>query len=167
MHRDHDHHHGHDHHDHAHPDNDLGGHHYGPGHNQAQPRQRVTQWQTPHLDGMSSVEQGVRASDIDLVEAAFIDGFRTANDPTSFLRLAHVPFEARTAGGAKLALLRVETEEIADVGAVMPHLGGETFRYDPLPAVLVARRRQLRFIYFDGKDLRPLNLAEVGALSKL
>ena len=46
-------------------------------------------------------------------------------------------------------------------------LGGETFRYDPLPAALVARRRRLRFIYFDGKDLRPLNLAAVTALSEL
>src|SRR5664280_2196297 len=164
MHRRHSHHHDHDDHDHTHHDHHDYPHH-GPGHNHAHPQ--PAQWQTPHLDEPPSVEKEPGAPDIDLVEAAFIDGFRTANDPTSFLRLAHVPFEARTAEGAKLALLRVETEEVADVGAVMPHLGGETFRYDPLPAALVARRRRLRFIYFDGKDLRPLNLAAVTALSEL
>jgi hypothetical protein len=152
-------------HDHRN-DGDLDGARPGPGHNHAQPPRKAAQWQTPHL-----VEPPQRpdadAPDLDLVEAAFIEGFNKASDPTSFLRLARVPFEARAADGAKLALLRVETDEIADMGTVMPHLGGETFRYDPLPAALVARRRQLHFIYFDGKDLRRLNLAEVATLGEL
>ena len=32
--------------------------------------------------------------DLDLVEMAFVEGFATATDPTSFLRLARIPFEA-------------------------------------------------------------------------
>ena len=43
----------------------------------------------------------------------------------------------------------------------------ETFRYDPLPTALVSRRRPLRSIYFDGAKLRPLSLANLGALSEL
>ena len=35
--------------------------------------------------------------DIDQVEATFVEGFAATTDPTSFLRLANVPFEA-TAG---------------------------------------------------------------------
>ena len=58
-------------------------------------------------------------------------------------------------------LLRVETEVVTDVGSVTPHLGGGSFRYDPLPAKLVSRRRRLRFVYFDGKSLRRLSYAEV------
>ena len=54
---------------------------------------------------------------------------------------------------------------MTDVGAVMPHLGGESFRFDPLPASMVSRRRRLRFVYFDGKGLRPLDLAEVRGLA--
>jgi len=42
--------------------------------------------------------------------------------------------------------------------------GGGTFRYDPLPAVMVLRRRRLRFVYFDGARLRPLSLTEITAL---
>jgi hypothetical protein len=70
-----------------------------------------------------------------------------------------------TPDGAELALLRIEIDSIADVGAITPHLGGDTFRYDPLPATMVSRRRRLRFIYFDGTRLRPVSLAEITALA--
>jgi NitT/TauT family transport system substrate-binding protein len=87
------------------------------------------------------------------------DGFLSAGDPTSFLRLAGIPFEATAPDGARLSLLRVETEVVADVGSVTPHLGGGSFRYDPLPASLVSRRRRLRFVYFDGAGPRALDFA--------
>jgi hypothetical protein len=60
-------------------------------------------------------------------------------------------------------LLRVEIEAATDVGGIMPHLGGASFRYDPLPAKITSRRRRLRFVYFDGHGLRPLTLGEVRA----
>jgi hypothetical protein len=61
--------------------------------------------------------------------------------------------------------LRVEVDSIADVGAITPHLGGDTFRYDPLPARMVSRRGRLRFVYFDGTCLRPLGLTDVMAFA--
>jgi len=156
----------HDEHDHAHHDHhhhiDAAAEH-GPGHNRRAPLRRAAQWQVAHRDE-PQVDQPAGEPDVDLVEAAFIEAFATASDLTSLLRLAQVPFEVRAADDAKLCLLRVETEAIADIGSVMPHLGGATFRYDPLPAALVARRSRLRFVYFDGKDMRVLTLAEVRAL---
>jgi len=161
MHRGHDHHHHHD----------LGGAgaiHFGPGHNHAPAPQRVVQWQRPHLDDAQA--HGADAHDhvepdLDLVETAFVEAFASASDPTSFLRLAQVPFEGIAADGARLALLRVEVDAVTDVGSVMPHLGGSTFRYDPLPASMVTRRRRLRFIYGDGRTTRALMFAEVRALT--
>ena len=83
MHDDH-HHHEHGHHDH------------GPGHNHP-PRQAV-QWQTPHRPaGAMALSPEQPEPDFDLVEAAFAEGFATASDPTSFLRLAGVPFEGTDA----------------------------------------------------------------------
>ena len=58
-------------------------------------------------------------------------------------------------------LLRVEIDAVADVGAVTPHLGGGSFRYDPLPQALVSHRRRLRFVYFDGAGPRHLTFADV------
>ena len=136
------------------------------GHNREDPDRGVVQWQRPHLPGDAHDQQPDHAEpDLDLVETAFEEGFSQASDPTSFLRLAQIPFQAIAPDKSRLALLRVEVDAVTDVGAVMPHLGGESFRFDPLPASMVSRRRRLRFVYFDGKGLRPLDLAEVRGLA--
>ena len=153
---DHDHHgeHGHRHdHDHHHD-------HGGPGHNRA-PERPAAQWQTPHSPGEQCATPA--EPDLDKVEAAFIDGFIDAPDPVSFLRLGRIPFEMIAADGVKLNLLRVEIDALADVGSLTPHLGGGSFRYDPLPASLVSHRRRLRFVYFDGEKLRPLTFTDARA----
>jgi len=163
MHREHDHHHDHGAGGHSH------GHSHGPAHshNGLSPKP-AAQWQTPHLPEPPEAEDDhVHAEpDLDLVEMAFVESFATASDPTSFLRLARVPFDAATTDGTRLTLLRVETDDVTDVGAVMPHLGGGSFRYDPLPAAMVSRRRRLRFVYFDGKGSLPLSLAQVRMLAE-
>jgi hypothetical protein len=161
----HDHGHSHDHgdHAHAHAHSHAEAHaqhhdHGGPGHNRA-PERPVAQWQTPHSpDGPT---QGIAEPDLDKVEAAFIDGFIDASDPVSFLRLSRIPFELTASDGARLNLLRVEIDALADVGSLTPHLGGGSFRYDPLPPRMVSHRRRLRFVYFDGDKLRPLTFTEI------
>jgi hypothetical protein len=143
--------HGHD-HDHDHPP-------HGPGHNHHSHRAAV-QWQTSHQPDGAKEHAAAPEPDLDKVEAAFVDGFFQAPDPTSFLRLARIPFEI-AAGGANLKLLRVEIDALTDVGSLTPHLGGGTFRYDPLPSNFISRRRRLRFVYFDGASLRALSYAEL------
>ena len=153
-----DHHHGHDdHHDHAHP-------HHGPGHNLPHPSRAAAQWQTPHQPAGATAPAPVEP-DLDKVEQAFVDGFLAATDPTSFLRLARVPFEM-AAGDASLRLLRVEIDALTDVGSLTPLLGGGAFRYDPLPSKFVSQRRKLRFVYFDGTNLRALSYAELRDLER-
>ncbi|MBP0616202.1 hypothetical protein J6595_11465 [Jiella sp. KSK16Y-1] len=102
--------------------------------------------------------------DLDLVEKAFVEGFQSAPDPTSFLRLAGIPFEAKLADGTELKLLRVAQERRVDIGSLAPHLGGETFRYDPLPAQMVSKRDHLVFVYFDGKGTRQYAFEDARAL---
>ena len=139
----------------------------GIGHNRPSEPRRPIQWQTPHRhDAPAGGEEQRRAeTDLDLVEAAFVEGFLAASDATSFLRLARVPFEGTAADGVKLALLRVEVDSVADVGSITPHLGGASFRYDPLPARMVSRRKRLRLVYFDGQGPRLLDLAEALSLA--
>lgn len=152
---------GHHHHHHHHDGTGNG----GAGHNHAQPPRKPVQWQTPHLPHGHEAEAAPPIeADVDLVEAAFVEGFMSATDPPSFLRLVHVPFEAVAADGARLVLLRVEVDAVADLGTVTPQLGGGAFRYDPLPAKLVSRRKRLHFAYFDGVAVRMLTLGEVRGL---
>ncbi len=155
-----EHHHDHDHgHDHGHGH----GHGHAPGHNH--PGRPVAQWQTPHAPEGSAAPETAPEPDFDLVEAAFADAFPKAPDATSFLRLAGIPFVGRRGDGARLFLLRVETEEAVDVGSVTPSLGGRSVRYAPLPEKLVSRRRHLRFLYTDGRAVVPLTLGEARGLA--
>ncbi len=159
---DHHHHgHGHDHHHqrHVHP---HPGSAAGSGHNR--PRAPV-QWQVPHRPEGEQIESTPAERDLDLVEKSFIEGFVRALDPTSFLRLASIPFVGVDASGRRLHLLRVETQSLTDVGAVAPLLGGEGVRYDPLPAKLVAQRQRLSFVYHDGRNTTRLDFAEARKLA--
>ncbi|MEN3793806.1 hypothetical protein [Fulvimarina sp. MAC3] len=156
MHREHD----HVHHDHFHPYDMPRG---GAGHNQMD----AAQWQTPHLPhGTASGHDHPHQheTDLDLVEKAFVEGFQAATDPTSFLRLAGIPFKARLTDGTELKLLRVSQERRVDMGSLTPHLGGQTFRYDPLPGAMVSKRDSLAFVYFDGASARELSFEEARAL---
>ena len=134
-----------------------------PGHNRGEGG-GVAQWQTPHLKEHAHAAAASQEPDVDLIEVAFIRGLAAAPDPTSFLRVAQIPFDARASDGTRLVLLRVETESIADVGSLTPHLGGISFRYDPLPGRMVTRRERLRFVYFDGQESQLLTLALVRGL---
>jgi hypothetical protein len=113
----------------------------------------------------AEAEHDHREPDLDLVEMAFVEGFARTSDPASFLRLARIPFEAVDASGTKMVMLRVESDAVTDVGALMPQLGGASMRYDPLPARMVTHRRRLRFVYFDGSAPRVLTLGEVRELT--
>lgn len=144
-------------------------HGHGVGHNGAPAK--AAQWQTPHIEdhhqehGHPPVSDEFR--DLDLVEKAFCEGFAATSDPTSFLRLAGVPFSGKDASGKILHLLRVEHNAATDVGNVTPHLGGGSFRYAPLPAHMTSRRSDLHFIYFDGSETTRLSYSETKALSTL
>lgn len=160
MHEDHHHGHGHYHdgdgHHHHHP--------HPPGHNG--PAAKPVQWQTPHLPADQIQEPPVDPAtlDVDLVEAAFLEGFARAPDASSFLRLAGIAFVGEAGDGTRLHLLRVETEDLVDVGAVMPLMGGAGVAYHPLPARLTSHRRRLTFVYHDGSGPKHLGFAAARAL---
>ena len=71
--------------------------------------------------------------DLDLVETAFLDAFPACPDPTSFLRLAGVPFTGKGKDGVVLSLLRVEANQATDIGTLTPHLGGACSATIPSP----------------------------------
>lgn len=136
----------------------------GPGHNSA--GRQPLQWQTPHLDKHHHrAPPEASEPDLDLVEAAFVEAFELANDPTSFLRLAHIPFVTER-DGARLDLLRVEIENRVDVAAISPTLGGG-HKTSPLPKSLISKRRQLRFVYLAGTESLTLSLNDLRTLPDL
>lgn len=140
-------------HDHRHPP--LPGHNHG---------HVAGQWQMPHLPEGAVQAVPDRERDLDLVEASFVEGFQEAKDATSFLRLANIPFVGLTPQGQRLHLLRVETGISADVGSVTPSFGGGAVLYDPLPAKMVKQRKDLAFVYHDGRAQLRLTFNEARKL---
>ena len=131
----------------------------GFGHNAGPP----AQWQTPHLPrGHAAPPDHDAEPDLDLVEAAFVEGFERATDPTSFLRLAGIPFRSER-DGQDLHLVRVEIESLTDMAAVTPLLGGKGHSVAPLPSSRVARRRRLSVLYLAGDTMQRLDRAEARA----
>lgn len=134
----------------------------GPGHRGAP---RRTQWQMPQGHNGHRRCGHHHDPDLDPVESAFAEGFAGAGDPTSFLRLACIPFEATDAQGRRLVLLRVACEAVVEVGVASPPCGDAPMRYAALPRRMTTRRRRLRFIYFDGSGPLALSLAQTRALT--
>ncbi|WP_421723834.1 hypothetical protein [Bauldia sp.] len=126
----------------------------------------VRQWQTPHRpdEALEHDDHDPIEADLDLVETAFLESFPTAADPTSFLRMANIPFTGTIGDGRLIHLLRVETYAVTDVGAITPRLGGDGVRYDPLPAKMTSRRQTLALIYTDGETTVDLTLSQARAL---
>lgn len=141
-----------------------GPHHHPHAHDHNAPR-AAAQWQTPHQPPDETHETTPPERDFDLVEASFVESFTRCTDPTSFLRLAGIPFSGTDANGRTLHLLRVEIEDLTDVGSAVPLLGGEGMRYDPLPARLISRRRRLHFAYHDGAQVVMLDFSAARTLA--
>ncbi|WP_425100533.1 hypothetical protein [Tropicibacter sp. S64] len=148
MPHDHHHHHGHHHHyDHHHPHN----------HNHSHDAE--------HLHShMHDVDE---AADLQVLAAQFIDGFVTAKDKTSYLKLAGVPFERPGKGGAKaLKLVDVELTTDWQVGTASPSFGSRELSYLPFPGEMVRERTNMGLVYVSMDEKSVLDLRDFLAARK-
>ncbi len=129
-HNGHDHHHDHAHrHEHAHA-------HGGAGHNHP-----VAHELHSHRHG-----EGVR-EDLQALAEAFIDGFRQAEDKTSYLRLAGVPDSMSGPDGLNRRLVDVSINDGFQVATASPAFGTRDLVYLPYPGGMVRQRTKLVLTY--------------------
>ena len=139
----HDHPHHHHHHDHDHA-------HHGHGHNHA------------HGDHLHShMHDEDEAADLQVLAAQFIEGFLQAKDKTSYLKLAGVPFERPSKGGAKaLKLIDVELKTDWQVGTASPSFGSRELSYLPFPGQMVQERTNMALIYVSIDEKSTLDIRD-------
>ena len=126
-------HHPHDHnHPHSHPHDHLHSH--------------------PHADG----DAGDRAA----LMAAFVAGFRAAEDKTSFLRLSGVPHTIEDGGGRPMHLVEARIEEAHQLGTASPGFGTGELAYLPYPGAMVRARETMTFTYVSMREKRDVPLHE-------
>jgi hypothetical protein len=110
--------------------------HHGPGHNHP-----IGHELRSHLHG-----EGARG-ELRALAAAFIDGFRQAEDKTSYLRLAGVPDTIDGPDGLARRLVDVTVTEGFQVATASPGFGSRELVYIPYPGAMVRPRTTLTLTY--------------------
>lgn len=101
------------------------------------------------------------AADLQVLATQFIDGFLQANDKTSYLKLAGVPFERPAAGGEKaLKLVDVELTTDWQVGTASPSFGSRELSYLPFPGEMVRERTNMSLIYVSMDEKSTLDIRD-------
>lgn len=141
-----DHHHHHDHphpHDHNHMAADTHLHSHPHAH--------------PH-----AANPGLVSEDDALLIDALVAGFEAADDKTSFLRMAKVPFEIPSAsGGHALKLVDVEVRQGYQIGTASPGFASDELVYHPFPGNMVRARTEMNFVYVSLAERRDVGFAEM------
>ncbi|MEM8794692.1 MAG: hypothetical protein AAGE61_03920 [Pseudomonadota bacterium] len=97
-----------------------------------------------HVHGSGEAD---RAGEIGVLAASFVDGFRQAEDKTSYLRVAGVPFKRKGTDGLTLNLVDVAINANWQVGTASPAFGSKELVYMPFPGEMVRGRETMIFTY--------------------
>lgn len=128
----HDHKHGHEHdHGHAHP-HPHGHNHAGADHLHS------------HVHGVSPAE---RADELQALCASFIDGFRSAEDKTSYLRIAGIAFRKTGPDGLAQHLVDAQIVTNWQIGTASPAFASRELVYMPFPGEMIHQRETMTFAY--------------------
>lgn len=136
----------HDHPHHTHHEHDHHHHHqhteaHGVGHNHTHgPADHLHS----HMKGHSAKDL---ADELQVLARSFVEGFRQADDKTSYLRLAGIPFERSGEDGLAMKLVDASITSNWQIGTASPAFGSLELVYMPFPGELVAHRETMVFTY--------------------
>ena len=144
----HDHTHGHDHHhDHSHS--------HGMGHNHAHGE---VEHLHSHVHGTSSRE---KVEELKVLATSFVDGFRAADDKTSYLRLAGIPFQKTGKDGLTMSLVDAAIASNWQIGTASPAFASRELVYMPFPGNMVSHREIMTFTYVSLTERADIDLVDL------
>jgi hypothetical protein len=115
-----------------------------------------------HPHGEPEVASPGKLRDDDaLLADALMEGFDTADDKPSFLRVARVPAHLHGVEGEVLRLVDVELRYAYQVGTASPAFNAKELVYLPFPASMVRERADMIFVYVSLHSRRDVNLKEM------
>ncbi len=133
-------------------------HSHGPGHNHSHANEHL------HSHTHGSVEQE-RAEEIRALATAFVEGFRSASDKTSYLRLSQIPFHRSGTDGLTMHLVDANIVCNWQIGTASPAFASRELAYMPYPGSMVSERESMTFTYVsltEREDVDLLSLLEAG-----
>lgn len=111
-----------------------------------------------HVHGASA---GERAEELQALAMSFIDGFRSADDKTSYLRLAGVPFHRP--GTDSLAQHLVDAKIVSNwqIGTASPAFASRELVYMPFPGTMISERETMTFTYVSLTERNDVDLIDL------
>ncbi|MET1415638.1 hypothetical protein ABVF61_25430 [Roseibium sp. HPY-6] len=140
----------HHHHDHHHHDHD---HLHPHDHNHSSPDHLHS-----HVHGASPAE---KADELQALATSFIDGFRAADDKTSYLRLAGVPFHRPGSDSLIQHLVDAKIVSNWQIGTASPAFASRELVYMPFPGEMVSGRETMTFTYVSLTERTDIDLITV------
>lgn len=122
----------HSHNDHSH------NHHHGHDHNH--PHDHLHS----HVHGASDHD---KARELQVLATSFVDGFRSAKDKTSYLRVSGIPFAKEGGDGLTLNLVDARIESNWQLGSASPAFASKELVYMPFPGEMVQERERMVLTY--------------------
>lgn len=120
----------------------------------------------PHDHLHSHPHSGGDAEDRAALMAAFVAGFRAAEDKTSFLRLSGIPHTVRDGEGRPMHLVEARIEEAHQLGTASPGFGTGELAYLPYPGGMVSARETMTLTYVSMRERRDVPLYEALAAAR-
>jgi hypothetical protein len=99
--------------------------------------------------------------ELQALSASFIDGFRSADDKTSYLRLAGVPFHRTGRDGLVQHLVDAKIESNWQVGTASPAFASRELVYMPFPGSMVQARETMTFTYVSLTERADMDLIDL------
>ena len=111
-----------------------------------------------HIHGSSDKE---RAEELQMLATSFIEGFRHAEDKTSYLRISGVPFQRLGQDGLTLNLVDANINGNWQIGTASPAFGSRELVYMPFPGNMVSHRETMTFTYVSLTEREDIDLLEI------
>lgn len=128
-------HHGHSHDHHDHHDHD---HTHGPGHNHGHDHMHSHVHASPDKERLHRLQA---------LAAAFIEGFRKAEDKPAFIELSQVAAKRTGSDGLTMHLVDAAVETKWQLGTASPAFGSRELVHLPYPAAMIQERETMTFTY--------------------
>lgn len=128
-------------------------HGHGEGHNHADADHLHS-----HVHGGSSKQ---RRDELATLASSFIKNYRSAEDKTSYLRLAGIPFSLEGEDGLTLHLVDAKITSNWQIGTASPAFGSKELVYMPYPGEMVSERETMSFTYVSMTERRDTDLLDL------
>ena len=111
-----------------------------------------------HVHGTSSRE---RVEELKVLSTSFVDGFRGAEDKTSYLRLAGIPFQRPGKDGLTMSLVDAAIASNWQIGTASPAFASRELVYMPFPGNMVSHRETMTFTYVSLTERADIDLVDL------